>query len=148
MNFSWDIATADEPQTWIAVRDRVQQAFGRCYIRDITEFRPFTVDGVPLLTYLKGRDLAAVQTWGLFLAGVETQTETICMAAIQENPRALLFVKHQTPALCLAAVSADGWVLPWVREQTPTICYAATCTRESTSLLAQHRESAVPYAGL
>lgn len=127
MNFSWDIANTDESQIWIAIRDRVELAFGRCYIRSITEFNPFSVGGVPLLTYLKGRELAAVQTWGLFLAGVEEerQTEPICMAAILENPRSLLFVKRQTPALCMAAVSADGWVLPWVRDPTPAICEAA-----------------------
>ena len=69
--------------------------------------------------------LAAVQQDGRALQYVKEQTPEICLAAVQKNGSALEFVKEQTPEICLAAVQKYGRALRYVKEQTPEICLAA-----------------------
>jgi hypothetical protein len=69
--------------------------------------------------------LAAVQQNGRALQYVQGQTPEMCMAAVQHNGYALPHVKEQTPEICLAAVQQEGHALYYVKEQTPKICLAA-----------------------
>jgi hypothetical protein len=69
--------------------------------------------------------LAAVQQNGRALQYVQGQTPEMCMAAVQRHGYALPHVKEQTPELCLAAVQENGEALRYVKEQTPEICLAA-----------------------
>ena len=69
--------------------------------------------------------LAAVQQNGYALEFVNKQTESLCLAAVQQNGYALRYVKKQTEAICLTAVQQNGYALEFVKKQTPEICLTA-----------------------
>jgi hypothetical protein len=109
----------------VEARTTTEQAFGRCLIRCLTDFEPFCVvgrDGTirSLPAYLEQHPMEAVRTWGLFLAGIpyEKRTKELCLAAVQNYSRAIMFSPHQTPAIVWAAVEADPHAIQFVKEQT------------------------------
>jgi tryptophan 2,3-dioxygenase len=56
---------------------------------------------------------------------VDEQTDEMCLAAVEQDGRALEYVKNQTYEICLAAVKEDYEVLSIVKNQTPELCMAA-----------------------
>ena len=109
------------PDVFQEARARIEQAYGRCFIRCLTDFEPFCVGTTATLpAYLEQHALTAVRTWGLFLAGIphEKRTEELCLAAVQNWSRAILYSPHQTPAIVWAAVEADPHAIQFVNEQT------------------------------
>jgi hypothetical protein len=54
---------------------------------------------------------------GMLLQHVRTQTDAMCMAAVQKNGLALEYVHKQTDEICLAAVKKHGLALMFVQEQ-------------------------------
>jgi hypothetical protein len=106
-------------------RARIELAYGSCFIHRLTDFEQFSVacnDGelITLPTYLDRHALTAVRTWGLFLAGIPAakRSEALCLAAVQNYSRAIMFSPHQTPAIVWAAVEADPHAIQFVNEQT------------------------------
>ena len=58
--------------------------------------------------------LAAVQREGRALIHVPKQTKVICMAAVQQNGLALLYVHKQSKAVCRAAVKQNPDAIKYV----------------------------------
>ncbi len=65
--------------------------------------------------------LYAVQTDGLRLKEITTQTPEICLAAVHQNGLALQYVKEQTHEICLAAVKQNPMSLQHAKVVTPEI---------------------------
>jgi hypothetical protein len=113
------------PTVFQDARARIELAYGSCFIHRLTDFEKFSVaciegDIVPLPTYLDRHSLTAVHTWGLFLAGIPAanRSESLCLAAVQNHPRAILFSPHQTPTIVWTAVEADPHAIQFITEQT------------------------------
>jgi ribosomal protein L24E len=71
------------------------------------------------------KDFDSVKLNGLNLSDVKNQTPEICLLAVSNDGRALLFVKNQTDEIALAAVKQQGYALERVKNQTPEIALAA-----------------------
>ena len=48
---------------------------------------------------------------------MKSQNPEICMAAVQQDGRAIQWVKDQTPKICVAAVRQNGEALKWIGKQ-------------------------------
>lgn len=70
--------------------------------------------------------LAAIRLngWGS-LRCIRSQTDLMCISAIEQNPYALEYVKNQTKEICLKAVELNGLALKFVNSQNDEICLAA-----------------------
>jgi len=55
------------------------------------------------------------------------KNQTICLAAVEQNPKVLLKMKekYKTLEVCMAAVKKDGFVLHSIKNQTPEMCRIA-----------------------
>lgn len=70
--------------------------------------------------------LAAMERDGEELVYVKHRTEKICFEAVRNRGETLMYMEEKTPRICLEAVKQDGWALEWVKERSEEICLASS----------------------
>ncbi len=86
-------------------------------------------DDTPGLVYsqIEGRELEAVRIWGLFLAWIpyEKRTEELCLEAVKNHSRAIIYSPYQTHEIVWKAIEADPQAIQFIREPSPELIYMA-----------------------
>lgn len=64
---------------------------------------------------------------GLFLALINKKDHCheICMEAVKQNYKAIIYVEEQTEDICFEAVTQNGYMIKYIKNQTENLCIEA-----------------------